>query len=179
MRVDLQSRSTGTISFLSTCRATVPMLLILMACLSCSTPPVEMSQPRYGVVGPLAFLFSDPLTKGDDRQSAHRRLNAQPTFDTMSPKSRRPPKSRRHTDRLRREHLLRAVLRKNQTRQPYLMRKKTNCSKNFWNGGSIRRKSHNELACTKILRTSGAIRRTTQATTVNEVGASANASREV
>jgi hypothetical protein len=92
MRVDLQSRSTGTISFLSTCRATVPMLLILMACLSCSTPPVEMSQPRYGVVGPLAFLFSDPLTKGDDRQSAHRRLNAQPTLRHDEPKIAPSPK---------------------------------------------------------------------------------------
>jgi hypothetical protein len=39
-----------------------------------------MSQPRDGVAGPPEFLSSDALTKGDDHQSAHRRLTAQPTL---------------------------------------------------------------------------------------------------
>jgi hypothetical protein len=79
MRVDLHSRSMGTITFLATCRAIVLMLVILMTCLSCSTPPAEMSEQRDGVIGAPALSFSDPLTKADDRQSAQRRRDAQPT----------------------------------------------------------------------------------------------------
>lgn len=84
MRVDLHSRTTGSVTFLSICRATGPTLLILMTCLSCSTMPAEMSQPRYRVGGP-ALSSSDPLTEEDNqrsednRQSAHRRLDAHPT----------------------------------------------------------------------------------------------------
>jgi hypothetical protein len=84
MRVDLHSRTTGSVTVLSICRATGPTLLILMTCLSCSTPSAETSQPRYRVGGP-ASLFSDALTEEDNQrsednlQSAHRRLNAHPT----------------------------------------------------------------------------------------------------
>lgn len=78
MRVDLLGRTRGSATFLSIYRATGPTLLILMTCLSCSTSPAEMSQPRYRVGGP-ALSFSDPLTEEDNRQSAHRRLNAHPT----------------------------------------------------------------------------------------------------
>jgi hypothetical protein len=37
-----------------------------------------MMQPRDGSAGLPALSFSDPLTKGDDQQPAHRRLAAQP-----------------------------------------------------------------------------------------------------
>jgi hypothetical protein len=78
MRVDLHSRTTGSVTVLSICRVTGPTLLILMTCLSCSTPSAETSQPRYRVGGS-ALLFSDPLTEEDNRQSAHQMLNAHPT----------------------------------------------------------------------------------------------------
>lgn len=88
MRVDLHSRSIGAIAFRSPCRATVPVLLILMTCLSCSTPPAEMLEPRYGP----AFSLSDPLPQRDDGQSAHRTLHAQPALRQDQHKFRPFPK---------------------------------------------------------------------------------------
>ena len=60
-------------------------------------------------------------------------------LDKISTNSGRFPRSRAYTRR-RPEHPLRGMLQKSRNSQAYLMRKKINCSRSFWNGGSFRQK---------------------------------------